>query len=160
MLFILLFTPLLLIAGQRHKAKNEMIIEGKTDSAYKVDLVIASKLMDLINKFSITRSITIKDGRFSFHIPGLQEPTNTRLIFYYPSGKMFVLENYLVEKEADKTKVVSWYHRRFIEVASQKYIDTLDNSKRDEIFTNVIDFFTEKWKNIPKPFKHRFLLFI
>ena len=44
---------------------------------------------------------------------------------------------------------------RFIEVASKKYIDTLDVEKRDEIFTNVIDFFTEKWKNTPKPFKHR-----
>jgi hypothetical protein len=40
-------------------------------------------------------------------------------------------------------------------VASQKYIDTLEAEKRDEIFTNVIDFFTEKWKNVPKPFKHR-----
>ncbi len=97
LLFILIFSPLLLIAGQKPQAKNEIIIEGKTDSAYKVDLVIASKLMSFINKFSTTRSITVQNGRFSFHIPGLQEPTNTRLIFFYPSGKMFILENYLVE---------------------------------------------------------------
>ena len=97
LLYILFTSPLLLMAGQKTSHKNEISIEGKTDSAYKVDLVIASKLMDLINKFSTTRSITVQNRRFSFHIPGLQEPTNTRLIFYYPSGKMFVLENYLVE---------------------------------------------------------------
>ncbi len=97
LLFILFLSPLLLMAGQKTSRKNEIIIEGKTDSAYKVDLVIASKLMDLINKFSTSRSITIKDGRFSFHIPGLQDPTNTRLIFYYSNGKRFVLDNYLAE---------------------------------------------------------------
>jgi hypothetical protein len=64
------------------------------------------------------------------------------------------IENYLVEKQADQTKVINWYHRRFIEVASERYINKLEVSKREAIFTNVIDFFTEKWKNTPKPFKH------
>ena len=59
------------------------------------------------------------------------------------------LRGYMVEKEVDDTRVIYWYHRRFIEVAESYYIAHLDK----DVFINVIDFFNETWKNKPKPYK-------
>jgi hypothetical protein len=64
------------------------------------------------------------------------------------------LRGYMVEKEVHDTRVIYWYHRRFIEVASSFYIQVVSSEIRNEIFANVIDFFSERWKNIPKPFKY------
>ena len=52
----------------------------------------------------------------------------------------------------DDTRVVCWYHRRFIEVTNSHYINSLVN--KEEIFSNVIDFFNETWKHKPKPFRY------
>lgn len=60
----------------------------------------------------------------------------------------------MVEKEVDDSRVIIWYHRRFIEVTSSHYISKLNSSERVSIFSNVIDFFNETWKNKPKPFKY------
>jgi hypothetical protein len=35
---------------------------------------------------------------------------------------------YIVEKEVDETRVIYWYHRRFIIVASSSYLSKLDSS--------------------------------
>ncbi|RMZ94530.1 NACHT and WD repeat domain-containing 2-like, partial [Brachionus plicatilis] len=46
------------------------------------------------------------------------------------------------------------YHRRFIEVANKYYVSNLSDKERTAIFSNVIDFFNETWKNKPKPYKY------
>ncbi|RNA19906.1 NACHT and WD repeat domain-containing 2-like, partial [Brachionus plicatilis] len=58
----------------------------------------------------------------------------------------------MVEKEIDDTRVIYWYHRRFIEVANSYYVSKLNSEERTSIFTNVIDFFNETWKHKPKPY--------
>jgi hypothetical protein len=60
----------------------------------------------------------------------------------------------MVEKEADETRVIYWYHRRFIEVANEVYVSKLGGEERESVFSNVIDFFNETWKDKPKPFKY------
>ncbi|RNA06167.1 NACHT and WD repeat domain-containing 2-like, partial [Brachionus plicatilis] len=62
------------------------------------------------------------------------------------------LKEYMVEKEIDDTRVIYWYHRRFIEVANSFYVTKLNSVDRTSIFTNVIDFFNETWKHKPKPY--------
>ena len=63
------------------------------------------------------------------------------------------LKEYMVEKEVNETRVVYWYHRRFIEVAYSFYIDELSKTEREGIVNNVIDYFDETWKHTPKPYK-------
>ena len=46
------------------------------------------------------------------------------------------------------------YHRRFIEVASSYYVSKLNSADRETIFGNVVDFFNERWKSTPKPYKY------
>jgi len=55
----------------------------------------------------------------------------------------------------DRFKVFSLlrYHRRFIEVANNFYISKLNTDTREAVFSNVVDFFNETWKDNPKPFK-------
>ena len=60
----------------------------------------------------------------------------------------------MVEKEIQQTRVIYWYHRRFIEVASSHYISKLNSTEREKVFTNVVDFFNETWKKTPKPYKY------
>lgn len=64
------------------------------------------------------------------------------------------LREYMVEKETDETKVIYWYHRRFIEVANSFYISKMNSSQREIVFGNVVDYFNETWKNKPKPYKY------
>ncbi|CAF3642827.1 unnamed protein product [Rotaria sordida] len=45
------------------------------------------------------------------------------------------------------------YHRRFIEVAREKYISNLNDTDRKIVFQNVVDLFKETWKGKNKPFK-------
>ena len=63
------------------------------------------------------------------------------------------LKGYMVEKETDDTRVIFWYHRRFIEVANSFYIGKL-GKEREAIFANVVDFFNETWKHKPKPYRY------
>ncbi len=64
------------------------------------------------------------------------------------------LKGYMVEKEIDDTRVIYWYHRRFIEVANSFYISKMNSSERETVFKNVVDFFNETWKYKPKPYKY------
>lgn len=60
------------------------------------------------------------------------------------------LKGYMVEKEVEDTRVIYWYHRRFIEVAESHYIKSLNK----DVFLNVIDFYNETWKYKPKPYAY------
>ncbi len=51
------------------------------------------------------------------------------------------LSPYMVEKEVDDTRVIYWYHRRFIEVTSSYYISKMNSQERAVVFSNVVDFF-------------------
>jgi hypothetical protein len=86
---------------------------------------------------------------FEFHAPPVR-----KLPICLWSRIKNALQGYMVEKEINDTRVIYWYHRRFIEVANSYYISKLNSSQRSEIFQNVIDFFKETWKNKPKPFKY------
>jgi hypothetical protein len=46
------------------------------------------------------------------------------------------------------------YHRRFIEVANSFYISKLNSADRENVFSNVVDFFNETWKDKPKPYRY------
>ena len=46
------------------------------------------------------------------------------------------------------------YHRRFIECAQNYYIKKLKGDEKSTVFENVIDFFNERWKITPKPYKY------
>jgi len=82
---------------------------------------------------------------FEFHAPPIR-----KLPVALWSRIKYDLRGYMVEKEVDETRVIYWYHRRFIEVAESFYISKLDKG----IFMNVVDFFNETWKYKPKPYKY------
>lgn len=63
------------------------------------------------------------------------------------------LREYIAEKEANDTKVIYWYHRRFIEVALDKYVQKLEKKEFETIFLNIFDLYNETWKNKQKPFE-------
>jgi hypothetical protein len=86
---------------------------------------------------------------FEFHAPPIR-----KLPAALWSRIKHELNGYMVEKEVHDTRVIYWYHRRFIEVANSFYIDNLKENTRNEIFSNVIDFYSETWKNKPKPYKY------
>ena len=51
--------------------------------------------------------------------------------------------DYLIERGADDARVVYWYHRQFIEVATDRYLKV----KREEVHSKLADFFTGKWSS-------------
>ena len=58
--------------------------------------------------------------------------------------------DYLIERGADGTQVVFWYHRQFIESARERYL-TEDQEKKTH--TNMSDYFLGKWSSgVKKPF--------
>jgi len=63
------------------------------------------------------------------------------------------LDEYLTEKEVDDAPVIYWYHRRFIEVARELYVQNLSSDDRKFVFQNMVDLFKETWKGKNKPFK-------
>lgn len=63
------------------------------------------------------------------------------------------LKEYIVEKEANDSKVIYWYHRRFVEVALNQYVKSLNKAENEIIFQNILDFYNETWKDKEKPFE-------
>ena len=53
------------------------------------------------------------------------------------------VEDYLIERGADDARVVYWYHRQFIEVATDRYL----GGKKEDVHFKLADFFTGKWSN-------------
>jgi len=84
---------------------------------------------------------------FEFHAPPIR-----KLPVALWSRIKYDLRGYMVQKEVHETRVIYWYHRRFIEVADSFYISKM-SSEGKEIFMNVVDFFNETWKYKPKPYK-------
>ena len=61
------------------------------------------------------------------------------------------IAHYLVEKEVDKTRVLYWYHREFIEVAQERY---MTDNLPDYIHGLLADYFQGKWsKMVKRPFR-------
>ena len=52
--------------------------------------------------------------------------------------------DYLIERGADGTQVVFWYHRQFIEVARERY---LTDTQAKKIHSNMSDYFLGKWSS-------------
>ena len=60
------------------------------------------------------------------------------------------MQHTLIKRKIDIICIFfSRYHRRFIEVSQSEYLGF--NQKKTQL---VVEYFTEKWKNIKKPFKH------
>ena len=51
--------------------------------------------------------------------------------------------DYLIERGADDARVVYWYHRQFIEVATDRYLEL----NKEDIHSKLADFFSGKWSN-------------
>ena len=62
------------------------------------------------------------------------------------------LSDYITVKKCDGSNIISWYHRKFIEVSHEVYIKPLRPAEKNEILLNVIDYYTEKWNKEEKPF--------
>ena len=61
--------------------------------------------------------------------------------------------DYLIERGADGTQVVFWYHRQFIEVARERY---LTEKQANKIHSNMSDYFLGKWSGgAKKPFVNK-----
>lgn len=67
---------------------------------------------------------------------------------------VYDLKEYLTQKEVDDTLVYSWFHRAFNEAAHEHCHNLLIKSnERDELLRNIIDYFTEKWREQAKQYK-------
>ncbi|EDV28763.1 uncharacterized protein TRIADDRAFT_19084, partial [Trichoplax adhaerens] len=62
------------------------------------------------------------------------------------------INEYLVEREADGSQVIYWYHRQFTEVVRRRYLDN-DRIKK-EIHSLCADYYIGKWANVNKPFEY------
>jgi len=61
--------------------------------------------------------------------------------------------DYLIERGADGTQVVFWYHRQFIEAARERYLSEEQSMK---IHTNMSEYFLGKWSGgVKKPFVNK-----
>ena len=61
--------------------------------------------------------------------------------------------DYLIERGADGTQVVFWYHRQFIEAARERY---LSEEQVMKIHTNMSEYFLGKWSGgVKKPFVNK-----
>ena len=50
--------------------------------------------------------------------------------------------DYLIERGADDSRVIYWYHRQFIEVATDRYLRA-----KQEVHSKLADYFVGKWSN-------------
>lgn len=83
---------------------------------------------------------------FEFHVPPIQ-----RIPTVLWARLKDDLSEYLVEKEANDTTVIYWYHRRLVEVALKMYVDNLNPRENEIMFQNILDFYNETWKGRNKP---------
>jgi hypothetical protein len=86
---------------------------------------------------------------FTYHSP----PSRRFPLFLWILIKNDIRE-YLNLRKMDGTLVISWFHRRFIQSISDNYLSNLSTKEIDDILFNIIDYFTEKWNQTPKPFVH------
>lgn len=126
-------------------------IHGK--QLFSRSIIYMSSFKDGVSENEIEDILSLDDEVlyevFEFHAPPIR-----RLPVALWSRIKFDLKNYMVEKEVHNTRVIYWYHRRFIEVANSFYVSKLNSEERVSVFSNVIDFYNETWKNKPKPYKY------
>ncbi len=60
------------------------------------------------------------------------------------------ISSYLVTRDTDGVPVIYWYHRQFIEAATDYYLS--DNEMTQNIHSTLADFFLGKWHGKEKPF--------
>lgn len=129
------------------------LMHGKV--LFSHSIIYMTSFKDGIQEAEIEDILTLDDDVlvevYEFHMP----PLNYRR---FPSALWsrikYDIREYLVEKESEGNYVTYWYHRRFIEVANQYYIDKKSSIERENIFSNVFHFFNETYKVNPKPFKY------
>ena len=85
---------------------------------------------------------------FQFHMPPIRRLPK----ILWVRIKNDLLE-YIVEREANDTKITCWYHRRFVEVSLKNYVEKLDKKESESIYQNIFDFYNETWKGKQKPFE-------
>ena len=63
------------------------------------------------------------------------------------------IRDYLTDRGADGTRVMSWYHRQFIEVAREQYLSPEQATK---IHKNMSEYFLGKWSDgVKKPYVNK-----
>lgn len=92
------------------------------------------------------------DDEVLFSILKYHHPPKRRFPFYLWVLIKNDIQEYLTFKESDDCQVISWFHRRFFEVIDSMYKSNLSTLEYDQIIQNVIDYYTEKWNQTPKPF--------
>jgi hypothetical protein len=85
---------------------------------------------------------------FQFHVPPIRRfPTSLWVRIKKD------VEQYIVEKEANDTKVIRWHHKKFIEVSIDYYVKMLSQNEYVSLNKNLIEFYDETWLNKPKPYQ-------
>ena len=62
------------------------------------------------------------------------------------------INDYLIDRGADGTRVIYWYHRQFIEVARQRY---LQSEEAAVIHSNMSEYFLGTWSGKKKPYEDK-----
>ena len=95
---------------------------------------------------------------FQFHIPPIR-----RLPSILWARVRRDLDEYIVDREADGTKVMAWYHRQFIEQANKRYMgvsgayarSSTIKARNRPFYLILRDYFAGTWAgDKPKPFKY------
>jgi hypothetical protein len=111
--------------------------------------VLKSGISDAEIEDLLSLDETVLYSVFQFHLP-----PERRLPSVLWTRIKSDLAGYIVEREADDTKVACWYHRRFVEVATQHYVKALpDQELYATIYTNIVDMYSERWRGLKKPFE-------
>ena len=85
---------------------------------------------------------------FQFHMPPIRRfPKILWMRIKKDSGQ------YIIEKEANDSKVIQWHHKKFIEVSNNYYVKQLSQRENEAVYQNIIDFYNENWKGKQKPFQ-------
>ena len=62
-----------------------------------------------------------------------------------------ILGGFLVERGSGTSRVLSWHHRQFVEVAARRYCPP-GGERTAALASEIADYFTEKWAFKDKPF--------
>lgn len=85
---------------------------------------------------------------FQFHMPPIRRfPT----ILWVRIKKS--IEQYIMEKEANDTKIIQWHHRKFIDVTLDYYVKSASRKENEAMYQNIIDYYNDTWQNRAKPFE-------
>jgi len=89
---------------------------------------------ELIDVLSEDKEVFDDFKRRSYH-----EPPERRLPVVIWSRLYFDLEPYLIERSADGTSLMSFYHRQFSEATAEKYLSGEDKKKRHQLLAEYFE---------------------